>query len=203
MTEDVDKALIAQITREDKSSFASLVERYQERALKVAYFHTFNWQDAEEVAQDAFVKVFKKIHTFKGEAKFSTWFYRILINQCYDFLRKHKMRKVFEWTNKEEGLPDPLLNIKEKGDPRASLLNDEMKSFIDHAVMRLPKQQKTVFIFHYLRGKKLSEIAVILKMSEGGVKANLFQAREKLKASLSPKLSHQESNKKSEVNSHG
>jgi len=181
MQTEVDHDLIRKIAKGDKESFGSLIALYQDKALRLAYLHTSSWEDAEEIAQDAFIKVFRKIKSFKQEAKFSTWFYRILINQCYDHLRKRRIRKAESLIHEGKDLTE---NIRGTENPKQDVLNAELGEAIDMAVSALPKQQRTIFILHYIEGNKLDEIAGILKMSTGGVKANLYQAREKLKVAL-------------------
>jgi len=179
---EIDANLLENVKKGDKESFASLIALYQDWALRMAYLHVSNWQDAEEIAQDAFVKVFKKIDTFKGESKFSSWLYRILINQCYSHLRKVRTKRMMGFWGKPD--QDPVEQVRAKGDPGKSAMNQELKEALDQAISKLPPRQKTVFILHYLDGRKLNEIAEILKTAEGSVKANLFQARQKLKTVL-------------------
>jgi len=184
MQEDADRSLITKISQGDQESFLSLVALYKERALRIAYHHVGSWEDAEEIAQDAFVRVFRNAKTFKGNAKFSTWFYRILVNRCYDQFRKRKIKKAPLRQTDSGEIIDPLMEIPGSDSPERNVLNEEKKRIIDIAVEQLPEQQKTVFILHYFEGNKLTEIAGILKTSEGSVKTNLYRAREKLRDSL-------------------
>lgn len=183
MEESQINQLLREVARGNKKSMNSLVLLYQEKALKIAYYHVGFWEDAEEIAQDAFIRVFKGVKKFQGKAKFSTWFYRILINLCHDYHRKKK-RKTFVSLSETEKEGLPATEIVDEKNPRDALVSQENMEALQEAIKTLPPQQKTVFCLHYFEEQKLSEIAEVLGTSEGNIKANLFQARDKLKKIL-------------------
>jgi RNA polymerase sigma-70 factor (ECF subfamily) len=183
-----ESSLVLQAQRGDLKSFSALVEIYQGRAVTVAYSFLGNFEDARDLAQEAFIKAHEKLSSFKAESRFYTWFYRILANLCKDFLRKKKVRKAISFfaggRDEEDGedmfarVPSPAKNAG------AILVNEELGEKIFRAMDRLPFQQKSVFALRYLDGLSMAEIAESLNISEGAVKAHLWQAGQKMKKSL-------------------
>ena len=174
------------------SSFSALVELYQERAVHTANSFVGNLEDARDIAQEAFVKAYQNLSSFGGQSRFYTWFYRILVNTCKDFLRKKKLRQTFSfWSDREEeeGL-DPMANVADTAaNASDELLSRELGTSITEALETLPDRQKSVFVLRYLEGMSLNEISETLKISLGAVKANLWQAGQKMKATLGGALS--------------
>ena len=177
------KSLLKKIAGGDKEGFVTFVALYQKDVLRIAYYHVGNWQDAEDIAQNAFIRVFRNAKKFIGTAKVSTWLFRIVVNLCHDFHRKKKWTKWYSLSQDPDSNTAPI-EVYDPMGPRDEIKNKEIMNAIDTCVEALPKQQKTVFYLHYIEGKKLSEIAEILDRTEGNVKANLFQARKKIKESL-------------------
>ena len=178
-----DEALLVESARRgDLKAFSALVEACQERAVRAAYSWVGNYEDARDLAQEAFVKAYENLARFKGESRFYTWFYRILSNGCTDHLRKKKVRRAISfWSadesheDAEEKIPDASHNAKEE------LLNRELGEEIYRAMEGLPARQKSVFMLRYLDGMSLEEIASSLRLSTGAVKAHLWQAARKMK----------------------
>lgn len=173
-------------------SFSALVRLYEERAIHLAYSFLGNMEDARDAAQEAFVKAYENLRSFKRHSRFSTWLYRIVINHCKDFLRKKKVRRHVTASailNEEGEEIDPVENVAAK-DPGAlrNLVNREIGETIHSALKTLPFQQKSVFAMRYLEGMSLEEIAQTLELSEGAVKAHLWQAGQKMKKSLADYL---------------
>ncbi len=166
-------------------SFSALVELYQERAVHTANSFVGNLEDARDITQEAFVKAYENLSGFSGQSRFYTWFYRILVNSCKDFLRKKKLRQTFSfWLGPdEEGEEmDPLAAVADKGPgPVQELANRELGNSITEAIASLPARQKNVFVLRYLEGMNLNDIAETLGISEGAVKAHLWQAGSKMR----------------------
>src|SRR3989338_8475655 len=108
-----ENELIQQARSGDIKSFSALVEIYQERAVHIAYSFLGNFEDARDIAQEAFVKAYESLQSFKAESKFYTWFYRILVNACKDFLRKKRTRwSLMAWLPPAQDLEeDPMNNV--------------------------------------------------------------------------------------------
>ncbi len=170
----------------DTDSFSQLVLIYQERAVHIAHSFLGNFEDARDAAQEAFVKCYQNLSSFKEESRFYTWFYRILVNTCKDFLRKKKVRKnIFFWIDRDaaaEHETDPVTNVVEqRKNARQGLMDEELGVQIQKALERLPFQQRSAFSLRYLEGLSLEEIAESMHLSVGTVKATLWQAGQKMR----------------------
>lgn len=172
-----EETLIFQARKGDVRSFSALVEIYQDRTLRTASYFLGNWEDARDVAQEAFVKAYENLSSFKENSRFYTWFYRLLVNQCKDFLRRKKVRR-------EDPYP-PEDAIAAQRNPREAAMDQELKIEIYQALETLPFQQKGAFTLRYLEGMSLEEIAGSMGLTVGAVKAHLWQAGQKMRRSLS------------------
>lgn len=184
-----EAAYIEEARSGNAGSFSALVELYQERAIHTANSFVGNFEDARDIAQEAFVKAYQNLSGFDGRSRFYTWFYRILVNACKDFLRRKKIRQTVSfWLGRpedEDDAPDPSANIPDPSRSPSQMLADrELGASILEAVEKLPGRQKSVFILRYLEGMSLNEIAETLSLSLGAVKAHLWQAGQKMKSSL-------------------
>lgn len=164
-------------------AFSILVKRYQERVLHTAHSFLGNREEAKDAAQESFVKAYQALKKFKGESKFSTWLYRITANHCKDMLRQRTRRQyepLESEATEEEKFASP------QAGPRQNLISRELGEMIYGHLDQLPDQQRTVFTLRYLEGLHLEEIAEILSLTTGAVKAHLWQAGQKMKKNLAP-----------------
>jgi len=193
MSSDAD--IIEAVLRGETDRYAELVTRYQPAAWKLAYSFIGNVEDAKDVSQNGFVKAYQHLRDFRGRAKFSTWLYRIIVNECKDFFKRQARRPaaaslVAESYDDESvvfELADP------GGTPREVLVDRELAVQLTQAIQTLPHQQQTAFILHHLHGIALEDVAQMMDCRAGTVKAHLFRACEQLRARLSPYLqSHAE-----------
>lgn len=176
----------------DVQAFGALVTLYQERSIRLAYSLLGNWEDSRDAAQEAFVKAYQALKTFKSESLFSTWFYRILVNHCRDFQRRKKVRShlsqdVNSFAEEDEPSLENRVPSASPG-PLSRALDRELEARIREDLKALPERQRTVFSLRYFDGMTLHEIAETLMITEGAVKANLWQAGEKMKSRLSEYL---------------
>lgn len=184
--------LAARAREGDVQAFGALVELYQERSIRLAYSLLGNWEDSRDAAQEAFVKAYQALRSFKSESLFSTWFYRILVNHCHDFQRRRKVRShlaqsVSGLTGEDEvSLENRIPNAAP--DPLSRTLDRELEARIREDLKALPERQRAVFSLRYFDGMTLHEIAQTLMITDGAVKANLWQAGEKMKSRLSDYL---------------
>lgn len=186
-----EKVLVRQAQEGDLGSFSVLVELYEERVIHMAYSFVGHWEDAKDMAQEIFIKLYKSLDSFHEEARFSTWLYRIVANHCKDFLRKKNVNhRLFVGLGPPgENGGDPLESVQAPDrNPRQALMDQEIESTIYRALDKLPLQQRSVFILRYLEGMKFEEIAQTLSLSLGAVKAHLWQAGQKMKKILGPHL---------------
>ncbi|MBI3307550.1 MAG: sigma-70 family RNA polymerase sigma factor [Candidatus Omnitrophica bacterium] len=176
-----EQKLIDQARTGDVKSFSALVRLYERRALHIAWSFLGQAEDARDAAQEAFIKAYENLGRFRGESRFSTWFYRILINTCKDFLRKKKSRPVFDESEENNGIE----KIPGRQDPSKEILDHELGLLIRQELKKLPFQQQSTFTLRYFEGLSLQEIAETMGLSLGAVKAHLWQAQEKMKKGLS------------------
>ena len=179
------KALVVAGERDAaRDRFAELVGRQQRRALRIAYHYLRDAHDADEAVQDAFVKVFTHITTYREHLPFEVWFTRILVNGCLD-LRKARGRRL-RWTLPMSASPE--LPPVEPPSPQASaedrLVSSERAKEIVDAVDRLPERQRTVFTLCHIAEQSTAEISHALGVSEATVRVHLFRAVRKLRKLL-------------------
>jgi len=186
-----ESAIIAQVKAGNSRAFCELVERHKERALSVAYSFCANYEDAKDLSQEAFIKAFKAIGRFRVQSKFYTWFYRILVNICKDYLRRRKNSKFINFSVKfklKNGLVEPediFESVASKTpSPGQQLLNKELGAHLTKAISSLPQKQRVVFTLKNIHGLTLAQIAEITNSALGTVKANLFKATINLQTKL-------------------
>jgi len=179
------KALMAGGQRDlARERFAELVGCQQRRALRIAFHYLRDAHDADEAVQDAFLKVFTHIATYRDELPFEVWFTRILVNRCLD-MRKSRSRRL-KWAlpmpvSKDGRLPDqpaPLVSVEDR------LISDERRKTIGEAVGRLPNRQRAVFTMCHIGDHTTSEVSHALGLSEATVRVHLFRAIRKLRMLL-------------------
>jgi RNA polymerase sigma-70 factor (ECF subfamily) len=179
----VDKTtrdLIIKAQAGDTESFHEIVAIYDTRIMTLTLQIAQNKEDAEDIYQETFVKVFKNISKFRFESDIYTWIYRIAVNTAYNYKRKQSKMIVVE--PKEENGYDFLDWIY---DPQSNEDNrEELIMAINQSLLTLSHQQRTVFILKHLQQLKIKDIANILDLSDGTVKKYLFRAMKKLRVSL-------------------
>jgi len=182
---DKEKALIMRMKQNERSAFDELVCIYRNKGFAVAYNFVDNPEDAKDVLQETFIKVYLNIKKFKEQAKFSTWFYRIVVNCSLDFLRRRKtMRKVFTQNLLDE--EGKVQQFEDKRyEPGRILMNEELSSVLDNCISELPEKQKVCFILKHQNGLSNQEIARVLKCTISTVKVHLFRAVRNLQEKLS------------------
>lgn len=178
-------------------AFDVLVQRYQKKALALALNMTGgNLEDARDITQDVFVKVYKSLKSFRFKSLFSTWFYRTLINQCHDFNRRKRLKNlifkrldfVFKPRKNEKDREEEWIDPLKTSDPQKELERNEIGMIIKKAVNQLPDGQRKVFILKNYLDMNINQIAEITGMAPGTVKSHLFRATRKLRESVGPVL---------------
>ena len=174
-----EEELVREFQSGENKAFDRIMELFQTRALSLAYYWTGHREDARDIVQEAFVRLYGVLPSWKPRASLFTWLYRVIINLAHDRARKlSREREV----NLDEG--PPLPETRKYHHPRAALLGKEAGEMVAGAVAALPPKQKTVFILRHYQNLSLKEIALIQRTSLGAVKANLFQALQKLRIRL-------------------
>lgn len=189
-----DESLVRSARQGNRESFDALVRRYQLRAVSLAQSILRNRELAMDASQNAFAKAYFALKHFREEAKFKTWFFKILMNEARDMLRKEKVRGVFRLVGQQEGAEEESESILEltpspNRSPKEELEAKERKERLEQAIGKLPGMERAVFVLRYLQDMPLAEIAQVLGIAVGTVKAHLAHASEKLKKMLQPEIS--------------
>lgn len=178
--EQSDEALCRSVANREPGAFDLLVERYQERAYRIAWSIVRDREDARDCAQEAFIKLHDAADSFAGQAKFSTWFYRILVNCCLDSRRRGRgWRRLLVW--RDAGDADGADDLVERqpappDDPGERMDEDQQMSRIWEAVETLSPQQRAAVTLQYREGLATKEIASVLNTSEATVRVHLHRA---------------------------
>jgi RNA polymerase sigma-70 factor (ECF subfamily) len=169
-----DLELVELFQKGDEASFNELVKRYQEKVYWIARRFVNDHDQADDVTQEVFVKIYSALKEFRGESSFYTWLYRITVNVALNTLRKQRIRnfiridEFFETASDESEQPDKIVE------------QNEQQKIIEEAISKLPEKQKAVFILRYYEELSYEEISHILKTTIGGLKANYFHAIRKI-----------------------
>ena len=185
-----DQHYINLVIKGDTNAFAALVGRYKDMVFTLSLKMLQNREEAEEAAQDAFIKSYRSLGRFKGESKFSTWIYQVTYNNCLDRLRKQKRNRTFvaldEFAEYEvRWLMDALDTIEEA----------ERKQMIKNCLNLLAPEENFLLTLYYFNEASIKEISVIMNINVNNVKIKLFRTRKKLAAILKTKLEPQIINK--------
>lgn len=175
-----DLELVEEVRNGRREAFTVLMRRYQEKIYWVARRIVGSHDDAEDVAQETFVKAYLALGEFRGESKFYTWLYRIALNLSLNAVRK---RQVMNYLHQSSELLRRILPSPERPDELVELHETEGRLFA--AVAQLPEKQKTVFVMRYFDEMTYEEISGVLKTSVGGLKANYFHALRKVREIMS------------------
>lgn len=178
-----DTELISRAAAGDHSAFQSLVERHRSMVYRVAYQFAGNHHDAEDIAQDVFIKVYRSLDRFRQDAQLTSWMYRIVMNACIDYRRRHSPAASAPFGEEAE---QKMLNTPEEAPgPEETTYAGELGQVLENEIGRLPPGQRMVFIMRHHQGLKLSEIAEALGLAEGTVKRQLHAAVHRLRHALS------------------
>ena len=169
----------------DTQAFNRLVLDHREGAMLLASRLLRNRQDAEDVVQEAFVKVWEELPRFRGESAFSSWLYRIVYNLSLNKLRGTKFKKLLRISEEREDDEEASWNIPSQDlTPDETLILNERRERLESAIKKLPTKQRSIFVMRHEQGLSNTEIAEITGKSEGSVKANFSFAVARLKKEL-------------------
>ena len=173
-----------------RERFAELVVRHQRRALRIAFHYVRDAADADEAVQDAFVKAYLHIGTFREELPFEVWFTRILINGCLDRLKGRRRRE--RWlapppTDANGAERDPADYLPARGpNPEEQALATERRAQLMDALAKLPERQRLVFMLSHFEGRSSREVSAMTGLNESTVRVHLFRAIRRLRGLLAP-----------------
>ena len=183
-----EKALIQAAQEGDQDAFGELVRAYDQSVLRLATNLLRSQEDAQDVYQEAFLRVYRNLKNFRFDCSFHTWLYRIVTNLCLDQMRKKKVRK--EESTQVEAADGPLDRMdtfqesRVEGDPQRRLLSGELRERIQSALSGLTARERMVFELRHYQGLKLRNIGEILGTSEEAAKNCLFRATQKMRVAL-------------------
>jgi RNA polymerase sigma-70 factor (ECF subfamily) len=173
----------------DHTAFAQLVHAHDEAVLRLALRITGSQSDAQDVYQEAFLRVYKKLDCFRFECSFSTWIYRIVTNVCLDHLRKNRNLRESSAVKvsadgEEFDLLNQIMDHRAAHNPEQQLMRHELNARILSALERLTPREHMVFELKHFEGIKLRAVGEILNISESSVKTSLMRATQKLRLQL-------------------
>ena len=182
--------LVKRARKGDLAAYDDLVRRYQERIYATVYHMTSNHEDANDLAQEAFIKAFQALKSFKGGSSFYTWVYRIAVNKTINFLKQRKNRSQMSLDDLDfnaEHDPDLVALISDKT-PRREVALAELQEKLNAAMQKLSEPHRLAVTLHDVQGLSHEEIAKIMECNVGTVRSRLFYARQQLQAILSDYL---------------
>ena len=184
-----DTALIREAQRGNRAAFEVLVRHYDQSVLRLALHLTGSEADAQDIHQDAFLKAYKNLGSFRFECSFYTWIYRIVTNLCLDHLRKRNVRKedapvAVDGSGEEYNLLDQVADRRAGANPERDLMRRELGGKIAAALSRLTPRERMVFELKHYPGLKLRTVGEMLNTTEETAKNTLFRATQKLRSAL-------------------
>lgn len=187
--EDSDSKLVEQVQRGDRAAFNVLVLKYQHKVLKLINRYVRDQAEAEDIAQEAFIKAYRALPSFRGDSAFYTWLYRIAINTAKNSLVSGRRRLV----DYDLDMQDPedyrgQLLLKDSDTPEAMLLTDEIRRTVQEAMEQLPDDLREAIMLRELEGLSYEEIAEAMDCPVGTVRSRIFRAREAIDKRLQPLL---------------
>jgi RNA polymerase sigma-70 factor (ECF subfamily) len=187
--DDNDQQLVQRVQKGDKAAFDLLVRKYQHRVLKLVGRFVNDSAEAEDVAQEAFLKAYRALPAFRGDSAFYTWLYRIAINTAKNALVANRRRPVdFDLDLQDPDQHDRQSMLKDSDTPEGVLLTDEIREVVERALEQLPEDLRTAIVLRELEGLSYEEIAEAMDCPVGTVRSRIFRAREAIDKKLKPLL---------------
>ncbi len=182
-----EELVINRILKGDQTAFSILVRKYQDYVFTLVLRFTTNREDAEEIAQDVFVKAYRSLADFRGDAKFSTWLFTITRTTCLSFLRKKKLDTV-SLDNERTGLQ---VENQESGFSANGIEQKSKHTMLKNAISMLSTDDAQVLNLFYQGDQSLEEIGKIMRLDPNTVKVKLYRARQRLKDKMEKHFSHE------------
>jgi RNA polymerase sigma-70 factor, ECF subfamily len=187
--DDNDQQLVERVQRGDRSAFDWLVLKYQHKVLKLVGRFVKDHAEAQDIAQEAFLKAYRALPSFRGQSAFYTWLYRIAINTAKNALVSARRRPVeFGFDMQDPEQQDRQARLKEGETPDHVLLTEEIRSTVTKAIEQLPEDLRTAIVLRELEGLSYEQIAEAMDCPVGTVRSRIFRAREAIDKRLKPLL---------------
>jgi RNA polymerase sigma-70 factor (ECF subfamily) len=180
-----DQLLVERVQRGDRRAFDLLVLRYQQRIIKLIMRYVQDSSEAQDVAQEAFIKAYRALPAFRGESAFYTWMYRIAINTAKNYLVSAQRRPV----DYDLDLQDPKsyevnARLRDEESPEGLALQDELRQTVERTISSLPEELRTAIMLREIDGLSYEEIAQAMDCPVGTVRSRIFRAREAIDRSI-------------------
>ena len=178
--EESDLVLVKRVQRGDKSAFDLLVRKYQHKVVKLGLRYVRNPAEAEDIAQEAFIKAYRALPQFRGDSAFYTWMYRIAINTAKNSLASRDRSPIaydLDLTDPEES-HSVQTKLQDPDTPEGMALTEEIRGIVNSAIEGLPEELKTAIVLRELDGLSYEEIAAAMECPVGTVRSRIFRARE-------------------------
>ncbi len=179
-----DIRIVAQVINGHVEAFSALVLHYQDRVFQTIYSMVGDRDEADDLAQDVFVKALRSLHLFRGQSRFYTWLYRIAVNRCLDHIKSRQLR-VFVRENDGEvdvAVLEAQISVGKATDQEVS--QNEIQAILENALLNIPEEYRIAFVLREIDGLTYEEISEVLDCSVGTVKSRLFRARSRLQVLL-------------------
>jgi RNA polymerase sigma-70 factor (ECF subfamily) len=173
--------LVRRVQQGDELAFREIVERYQAKVFSIIYGVLRNHNDAEDISQQVFAKIYFSIRNFDFRSSLLTWIYKITVNECYDYLRKRRVRKLVYESDFSEEDAHRMQSSEAAKDPRPSVDSRlAQRDYVWKLLSRVSEEERTLMLLKEVEGHSVDELAQMTGMNENTIKVKLFRARQKL-----------------------
>ena len=181
LTHEEEMRIIAKVLDGDTNAFEALVEDQKKVVFNLALRMLGNEEDAYDISQDAFLKAYTNLSSFRGDCKFSSWLYKLTTNLCLDFIRKRNRHKVVPLVFEDDNGDSDYLEIPDESySPEILTEQKQLRESVRSGLNQLPPQQREILVLREIGGLRYDEIGRQLDLEEGTVKSRIFRARKKL-----------------------
>ncbi len=185
MTREQEAAVIRAVLNGDVNAFETLVKEYEKNVYNLALRMTGNSEDAADMSQEAFIKAYNSLSSFRGDSKFSVWLYRIVSNVCLDYLRSRTRKPTVSLSTENDDGDDVELDIADETQSPELLLDRSLtRDAVRRGLASLPPDHREILLLREIQGLSYEEIAAALDLEAGTVKSRIFRARKKLSSFL-------------------
>jgi RNA polymerase sigma-70 factor (ECF subfamily) len=188
--QDLDRQLVERARNGDKRAFDLLVQKYHRRLMRLLSRMVRNQEEVEDIAQETFIKAYRALPQFRGDAAFYTWLYRIGVNTARNFLssRGRSLPTISDQAVNDDDEPDERLVAQDISTPESMLLSKQVAYAVNEAIDALPEELRTAITLREMEGMSYEEIAEMMACPIGTVRSRIFRAREAIAAKLRPIL---------------
>lgn len=197
VSQALDSDLVARVQRGDSAAFDLLVRKYQNRVAALISRYVRDWAEVQDVAQDTFIRAYRAIRSFRGDAQFSTWLHRIAVNTAKNHLAATSRRPPADAIEIEDAEQfESGLRLRDNDTPERELMRQELEHAVLAAVEALPQDLRDAITCREIEGLSYEEIAERMDCPIGTVRSRIFRAREAIDARISPLLDHEDARKR-------